>query len=66
MKLTPGHRALRRWFRERPHLVKAHEAEAMTMSRQQLDHVLSGRRKPTLTQAVNIYRHTGIAVYHWN
>jgi len=61
-----GHRALRNWFRARAHLVKAHEAEAMSMTRQQLDHLLSGRRRPTLDQAVAIYRRTGIAPYIWN
>lgn len=38
----------------------------MGMSKQQLDHLLSGRRKPTLTQAIAIYRHTGIAPYLWD
>jgi len=65
MAETPGHNALRQWFADQPHLVKAHEAEAMRMSRQSLDHILSGRRQPTLAQALQIYRHTGIAPYLW-
>ena len=63
---TPGHRALRVWFRQHGHLVKAHEAEAMAMTRQQLDHLLSGRRRPTLNQAVEIYKRTGIPPHVWN
>ena len=38
----------------------------MSMTRQQLDHILSGRRRPTLAQALEIYRHTGIAPYLWH
>ena len=37
----------------------------MAMTRQQLDHILSGRRRPTLAQAIEIYKHTGIAPYLW-
>jgi hypothetical protein len=62
-KVTPGHTYLRRWFAA---LIKAHEADAMAMTRQQLNHILSGRRKPTLVQAVAIYQHTGCAVHLWN
>lgn len=62
---TRGHNALRNWFRGQPHLIKAAEARAMNMTRQQLDHLLSGRRGPTLAQAVEIYRITGIAPYLW-
>lgn len=62
---SAGHNALRQLFQRQPHLVKSHEAEAMGMSRQQLDHILSGRRRPTLAQALEIYRHTGIAPYLW-
>lgn len=65
MVRTPGHNALRQWFDDQPHLVKAQEADEMDMSRQSLDHVLSGRRRPTLAQALQIYRHTGIAPYLW-
>lgn len=65
-RTTPGHRQLRQWFKRQPALVKSHEAEAMGMSKQQLDHLLSGRRKPTLAQALEIYRHTGIAPYLWD
>lgn len=57
---------LRRWFAQRAHLVKAHEAEAMEMTKQQLSHLLSGRRKPTLDQAIAIFRHCGIAPYLWS
>lgn len=63
---SSGHRALRAWFRARPHVVKSHEAEAMSMTRQQLDHLLAGRRRPTLDQAISIYKHTGIEPYRWN
>jgi plasmid maintenance system antidote protein VapI len=66
VRLTPGHNALRKWFKFQPQLVKSHEAEAMAMTRQQLDHILSGRRKPTLEQAVAIYKHTGLAPYLWD
>jgi plasmid maintenance system antidote protein VapI len=62
---SAGHNALRRCFASQPHLIKAHEAEAMAMTRQQLDHILSGRRRPTLAQAIEIYKHTGIAPYLW-
>ncbi len=60
-----GHRALRLWFRQRPWVVKAHEAEAMSMTRQQLDHLLAGRRRPTLDQAIAIYKHTGVEPHRW-
>ena len=62
---SDGHQALRAWFRERRWLVKAHEAEAMSMTRQQLDHLLAGRRRPTLDQAIAIYRHTGVEPHRW-
>ena len=64
-KTSDGHRALRRWFRERPWLIKAHEAEAMGMTKQQLDHLLAGRRRPTLDQAIAVYKHTGVEPHLW-
>ena len=64
--ISSGVRALREWFAERPYLIKAQEAEAMGMTRQQLDHLLSGRRRPTLKQALAVYKHTGIEPYRWN
>lgn len=63
--LTEGHSRLQSWFGERAWLVKAHEAEAMAMTKQQLDHILSGRRRPTLDQAIRIYKHTGVEPYLW-
>jgi len=63
---SSGHRALRTWFRRQKGLVKAHEAEAMGMSKQQLSHILAGRRRPTLVQAIEIYKHTGIEPHRWN
>lgn len=38
----------------------------MAMSKQQLDHLLSGRRRPSLDQAIAIYKHTGIEPHRWN
>lgn len=38
----------------------------MGLSPQQLGHILAGRRKPTLDQAIRIYRHTGLAPYLWD
>lgn len=64
-KLTPGHKHLRAWFRRRPWLVRTHEAEAMGMSKQQLGHILAGRRQPTLLQAIAINTHTGIDLGLW-
>ena len=66
VKETKGHAYLKQWFKDRPWLVKSHEADRMGMSKQQLDHILSGRRKPTLSQALGIYRHTGCEIYLWN
>lgn len=66
MRESSGHRRLRRWFADHPWLVKAHEAEAMGMSKQQLSHVLAGRRQPTLDQAIAIYKHTGVEPHTWN
>ena len=63
---SAGHRALRNWFRLHSHLTKAAEAQDMGMSRQQLDHILSGRRRPTLEQAVEIYKHTGVEPHRWS
>jgi plasmid maintenance system antidote protein VapI len=62
----PGLRRLREYFGRQPHLTKAHEAEAMSMSPQQLGHILAGRRNPTLAQAIEIYRQTGIEPHLWN
>lgn len=66
LRITPGHAYLRRWFASQPWLVKSHEADIMGMTKQQLNHILNGSRKPTLAQAVEIYRHTGCAVHLWN
>lgn len=66
LRLTKGHRYLRAWFKQRPWVVKAHEADTMGLSPQQLGHILAGRRKPTLDQAIRIYRHTGLAPYLWD
>jgi hypothetical protein len=62
---SPGHRALRQWFERQPHLVRAHEAETMGMSKQQLGHILAGRRRPTLRQALAIDLHTAVPVDAW-
>lgn len=38
----------------------------MGLSPQQLSHILAGRRRPTLAQAIGIYRHTGIEPHQWS
>ena len=65
MRETAGHRYLRRWFADQPWLVQSHEAEAMAMSKQQLSHILKGRRSPTLRQALAIAAHTGCDIDLW-
>lgn len=64
--VSPGQKALLDWFELQPHLVKAHEAEAMGMTKQQLAHILAGRRRPTLKQALAIHCHTGVAIGLWS
>lgn len=63
---NPGRAMLRDWFALQPHLIKAHEAESMGMSKQQLAHILAGRRRPTLKQALAIACHTGVPIALWS
>lgn len=45
--------------------VKAQEAREMGMTRQTLDHILKGRRRPTIDQAVAIRRRHRIPISAW-
>ena len=60
-------RQLRGYFRENPSAVKAGEARALGFeNRQTLDHLTSGRRRPTLDQATAISERYGIETTDWS
>lgn len=60
-------RQLRGFFRENPNAVKAGEARALGFShRQTLDHLIRGKRRPTLDQATAISERYGIATQDWS
>ena len=63
---TEGLRLMRGFFRDNKTAIKAGEARALGFSsRQTLDHIIQGNRKPTLEQATAIENRYGIATSEW-